>query len=71
MNLTPNTARAILERCTIDPETDFHALAVEHVANLLITADEYGYRKPKNANGSRGRYWYAYLQRRARLNPNT
>ena len=41
---------------------DFHKLSSTKVAYLLEVADEVGYQKPKNANGSRGRYFFAYLQ---------
>lgn len=42
---------------------DFHALRSSQVDALLTAADRYKYRKPKNANGSRARYFHAYLQR--------
>jgi hypothetical protein len=45
---------------------DFHALPSESVERLLSSADAHGYRAPKNRNGSRARYWHAYLSRRAR-----
>lgn len=47
----------------IDRRKDFHALSSGDVLALLAYADSYGYRAPKNANGSRGRYWHAYLVR--------
>lgn len=43
--------------------SDFHALSSTIVDRLLDAAGKVGYRKPKNANGSRGRYFHAYLQR--------
>lgn len=33
--------------------------------SLLVEADAHKYRAPRNANGSRGRYWHEYLQRAA------
>ena len=45
---------------------DFHALGSRQVDTLLEAAKRVGYRKPKNANGSRGRYFHAYLERRCR-----
>jgi hypothetical protein len=42
---------------------DFHALRSSQVDTLLTAADHYKYRKPKNANGSRARYFHAYLRR--------
>ena len=45
---------------------DFHELSSTKVDELLKAADHYGYRKPKNANGSRGRYFFSRLQRMCR-----
>ena len=45
---------------------DFHALRSEVVDGLLVCATERGYRKPKNANGSRARCFYEYLVRTAK-----
>lgn len=45
---------------------DFHQLTSSQVDQLLEEADRVRYRKPKNANGSRARYFHALLQRRAR-----
>lgn len=59
-------AREILARCHVARDANFHALDAGTVESLLEFADLYKYRKPKNANGSRGRYWTAYLQRVAR-----
>jgi hypothetical protein len=61
--LTPDTAREIIDRC--QAHGNFHALPAAAVESLLVFADEYHYRKPRNANGSRGRYFHALLQRRA------
>lgn len=64
--LTPDHARTILANCGIlNPALDFHALYSEQVSALLMEANAYRYRAPRNANGSRARYWYAYLIRRA------
>lgn len=57
-------ARAILAACGAAGQ-DYHALPWSVVDALLVEADAYKYRKPKNANGSRARYWHAYLERRA------
>jgi len=48
---------------------DFDVLSRAQVWHLLSYADDHGYRAPRGANGSRGRYWYAYLQRRAAVTP--
>ena len=62
--LTPPQAREILRRAHI-PAIDFHALDSAAVDRLLIEADAVKYRKPRNANGSRARYFHAYLTRTA------
>jgi hypothetical protein len=46
---------------------DFHTLSSSQVDKLLEMADSERYQKPKNANGSRARYYYARLQRHAAL----
>ena len=61
-----NIARGILQACNVPLGADFHALASTTVESLLHWADHYRYRKPKDANGSRARYFHAYLQRRAK-----
>jgi hypothetical protein len=62
---TPDQARQILFRCGADTGEDFAALPSRTVQQLLEWADVCRYRAPKNANGSRGRYFFAYLQRLA------
>lgn len=42
---------------------DFHTLSSAEVEQLLDAADMVKYRRPKNANGSRARYFHAKLQR--------
>ena len=64
--LSRDNARSILQNCHVPLGGNFHALRSETVAALLDWADKRGYRKPSNANGSRGRYWHDYLQRAAR-----
>lgn len=44
---------------------NFHELGSAVVCRILEAAVYWGYRKPKNANGSRARYFYAYLSRAA------
>jgi hypothetical protein len=43
---------------------DFYALSSSIVDRLVAAADKLGYRRPKNANGSRARYFHAHLERR-------
>ncbi len=60
-------AIAALQLCGVAIGQDFFTLRAEQVGCLLDEADRSGYRKPKNANGSRGRYFHDLLQRRARM----
>ncbi len=62
--LTPADARDTLRRAAI-PLVDFHALDSAAVERIIAEADAYGYRAPRNANGSRARYFHAYLTRTA------
>jgi hypothetical protein len=61
--LTGYDATNILGLVGIPRGTDFYTLSASQVCALVDQADLYGYRKPRNANGSRGRYFYAFLQR--------
>jgi hypothetical protein len=61
-------ARYILDKCGIARDSDFHALPGVQVTALMNWADLARYREPKNANGSRARYFHAMLQRKARSN---
>jgi len=63
--LDRTTAHNILQRAGIELGADYHRLHSSQVDALLAEADRVGYRKPKYANGSRGRYFHAYMQRRA------
>lgn len=56
-------AYGVFQACGIDWRKDFHTLRSEQVSALLAKADEFKYRAPKNANGSRARYFYAYMVR--------
>ncbi len=59
-------ARDIANRHHVPLDRDFHALSSDEVARVITAADEHKYRQPRNANGSRARYFHAYLQRAAR-----
>ncbi len=63
--LDPIKAYNILNQCRVELDEDFHGLNSHQVEALLNAADQHNYRKPRRANGSRARYWCAYLQRRA------
>ena len=58
-------ARAALAAAGIAVGQDFHTLSGGQVDRLLEEADRVKYRRPTGANGSRGRYFHALLQRRA------
>ena len=60
--MTKETARAMVRSRGISLSANFHTLSSSKVSALLEVADLMKYRKPKNANGSRGRYFFAYLQ---------
>ena len=60
------TARAILANCAVPIGADFHTLPSSKVDSLLAWADSQRYHKPRNANGSRVRYFHDMLQRRAK-----
>lgn len=63
--LDRSAAWDILARAHVPLAHNFHALRSEQVEALLSEADAYGYRAPKNANGSRARYFHAYVVRAA------
>ena len=58
-------ARQILIELGCEDKPDFHTLGTFTVRTILNIADFVKYRKPKSANGSRARYFYAYVCRRA------
>ena len=58
-------ARKILADCNVEIGQDYDRLDTDRVLAILDAAAERGYKKPKDANGSTGRYFHAYLQRRA------
>lgn len=63
MRLDYSAARAICNGFCIPVDRDFHVLNSQHVQNVLDAADSVKYRAPRNANGSRARYFHAYLCR--------
>lgn len=56
-------ARAMLSLIGCAHRPDFHTLPAATVEAVIEQADLVKYRKPKNANGSRARYFYAFLTR--------
>lgn len=65
MPLDQKTAIATALAHDIPLNAAFHALPSDVVLRIADAARAYGYREPKNANGSRARYFYAYLTRAA------
>jgi hypothetical protein len=63
--MTSQTAQAILSQLNAQGD-NFFALNTDSRLLLLEKASEYGYRVPRNANGSTSRYFHAYLLRAAR-----
>lgn len=59
-------ARETLKSLKIGLGQDFHTLRSSQVDGLLEEADRVRYQKPKNANGSRARYFHDLLQRQAK-----
>jgi hypothetical protein len=49
---------------TIFSRGDYHHLSWNETDFLHIYAKKTGYRKPKDANGSLGRYYFNYLSRK-------
>lgn len=56
-------ARALCSAFGFNPFEDFHAMSTASKEAVLRAADSVKYRQPKNANGSRGRYFAAYVRR--------
>ena len=65
MRLSRLDARQILFGREIPMNVDFHALRSSQVDEIIHAANAHGYQAPKNANGSRARYFHAYLMRAA------
>jgi hypothetical protein len=61
--MTQMEAEQVLTDCDIAGGTDYHKLYGWQIDELKRFADMRRYRKPKNANGSRLRYFYAYVDR--------
>lgn len=64
--MTRARAFEIANRHRIPLGLDFHALDSAQVDNVRAAADDYGYRAPRNRNGSRCRYFFAFLERASR-----
>jgi hypothetical protein len=51
-------------RTQMDFSRNFYTLSLSEQGIVHETAKQHGYRKPKNANGSLARYFFALLKRR-------
>ncbi len=60
-----DNAKETLALCRVPVGADFHKLDSDQVVALIAAADAERYRAPRNANGSRARYYHAMLERRA------
>ena len=65
--LSQAEARGLAARHGIALGCDFHTLPNHEVLRILEVAKARGYRQPRNANGSRARYFHAYLKRAANI----
>jgi len=68
-SMTRTDAHDVLQRARTEISVDFHRLSTSQVDSLLVDADAIKYRKPYRANGSRARYFHAYMVRVARREP--
>ncbi len=65
--LNRTDARELATRYRIQLDTDFHTLDSATVESIVAAADSVRYRAPRVRNGSRARYFHAYLARAANL----
>jgi len=64
--ISKHEAYKMAKKVGVDFNKDFHAQS--YGAELAALAKLAGYRKPKNANGSTGRYFFAHLDRLSEKN---
>jgi len=64
--MTPDSAKSYASIYRIPLDRDYHALNSDVVHRILELATELKYRVPANANGSKARYFHAYLVRTAK-----
>ena len=60
------TAVDLASKAGLNLRKDFFVLSSSEVDKVLGIAKVYGYRKPKNANGSTARYFWAFMQRNSK-----
>lgn len=56
-------ARQQLSNHGVPLNQDYHTLDIDTVERIIVAADKHGYRKSKNANGSRARMFYEYANK--------
>lgn len=61
--MTRFEALSILQGWHIPPGTNFYTLSSSQVSDVLEMANALKYRHPKNANGSKARYFYERVRR--------
>ena len=61
--ITKQTAKRIAIDYGINFKKDFYDLSSSQVTDLLKVAKMQGYKKPKTATGSTGRYYFEYLSK--------
>jgi hypothetical protein len=61
--MTYSQAKRLVTHYSIPVDRDFCALPSRDVDSVIRAADDYRYRAPRTANGSRARYFHALLQR--------
>lgn len=64
--MTNYTTTSLATQFHLDLTKNFHTLTNAEVCRVIEAADLVKYRKPKHANGSRGRYFFNYLKRASR-----
>ena len=64
--MTHYPATSLATQFHLDLTKDCYTRSHAEVCRVLEAADLVKYRKPKSANGSRGRYFFEYLKRTSR-----
>ena len=60
------TAIGLADKAGLNIRKDYFVLSSSEVDKVLGIAKVYGYRKPKNANGSTDRYFWSFMQRNSK-----
>lgn len=65
--LTRTQAVNALKKAGLDLRHDYHQLSSSDVDKVLFVASLYGYRKSPSASGSKGRMFWQFMQRVAKV----